>query len=91
MWGPDGDELFYLDYPVTSLLVARFRLEPTFAVASRDTVVAWPYRSRLQHPHWDISPIDGRILAIQPPLGAGDRVILVQNFLEELRALTDDN
>ncbi len=94
VWARSGQEIFYLNEGASSLTAARFRTQPEFAVESRDELFPWVYLSSTLHPEWDINSDDGRILAIGPPPQSTDgvsRVILVQNFLAEIRERTGRN
>ena len=98
VWAHTGREILYLDmsdsFPY--LTVATVSTEPNFAVESRERLFSFEtYRLGNIDLWWDISPDDRSILALKDPAGLGGargegeeeggRVILVQNFLEELR------
>jgi hypothetical protein len=90
VWARRGGELFYLDSSDISgySTVATVRLDPGFAVESRERLTSWgSYAAGPINLHWDLSPDDLSVLAIR--LGRRGRVaprdIVVQNFFEELR------
>ena len=98
VWAHSGREIFYLDTGDSSrwyLTVATVRTEPSFAVESREQLFSFEsYVSGNIDLWWDISPDDQSILALKDPDGVGGaaaggagegRLILVQNFFEELR------
>jgi Tol biopolymer transport system component len=90
VWARRGGEFFYLDTSDISryLTVATVRLDPDFAVESRERLTSWgSYATGPLDLHWDLSPDDLTVLAIR--LGrrgsVAPRDIVVQNFFEELR------
>ena len=91
MWARNGGELFYLGLDASDasfyLTVATVRLDPDFAVESRERLPSWEsYAFSILDLHWDLSPDDLSVLAIRLEGGGGQaRDIVVQNFFEELR------
>ena len=89
VWARNGGGLFYLDTSdLWYLTVATVRIDPDFAVESRERLASWEsYAAATTDLHWDLSPDDQRVLAIQLGGGGGvaARDIVVQNFFEELR------
>ena len=56
---------------------------------SRQQFFDWsPYFGAVNHPEWDLSLDDQRVLALGPPQDAEGRYIVVQNFFEGLRQRT---
>ena len=90
VWGPDGDELFYLtrtdsNTPATMMAVA-YEAERTFRPAPPVRLFDGPYY--LSRRSFDVSGDTGRFLMIREPSGAGQaEMIVVQNWVEELKRL----
>ena len=85
VWARSGREIFYISLDL-SLTVAMVRTDPTFAVESREQLTSWPYFGQNTNRNYDLNPDDQRFLAIGSiATEAQDRLILVQNFFEELR------
>jgi len=103
LWSRDGRTLYYLepmkrdssDTPPgavgTNLVAARVRTTPTFEVESRTVVIA---NVRYQHPICCISNYDvlpegsGFIMAVADTSAAQSQLILVENLLSHLKAIT---
>ena len=69
-----------------SLTVATIRTDPTFAVESREQLTSWPYFLQNVIRDYDLALDDQRFLAVRTTnTQAQERLILVQNFFEELR------
>ena len=82
VWAHNGREICYLSDGPRYLMVASVRTDPDLIVESREPLFRGDvYDTNLNHPSWDLSPNDQRILAV----GGVRRYILVQNFSEELR------
>ena len=55
-------------------------------VESREQLFSWDvYDTNLNHPSWDLSPNDQRILAVGTLAQGAGRYIVVTNWFEELR------
>ncbi len=90
VWSRSGRELFYRDAD-GALVAVRVETEPTFSRGGSTILfAASEYTLGGLHPMFDVAPGDQRFLMIRR-IDAGDeepsgRLILVQNFVEELRA-----
>jgi serine/threonine-protein kinase len=83
-WAPDGRELFYRSGR-GDMVAVRVETEPTFSAGGRSILFsASMFRSDLNHPQYDVSPDGERFLMIRP-VGGELSVVLVLNFLDELR------
>ena len=94
LWSHSGNELFFADALVGSLIAAQVETSSGFRVLQRETLFALG-TERFVVPGvnvYDVMPDDQRFLMAGPVLtasssdGAG-RFILVQNFFDELRVL----
>ena len=93
LWGPAGRELFYLS-PGSQLTAVSFDTNP-FAIGNAEVVFAQTYVSHgggvAQGRSYDVSPDGKRFLMIKEGDPSGEtestQVILVQNWLDELKRL----
>lgn len=93
-WSRDGRELFYLELgPAGStddrmISVSVDSGETAFSFSERTPILNWPYLSGGRSLPYDVSD-DGRFLAISFGRGEGttDQIIIVQNWLDELRRI----
>jgi eukaryotic-like serine/threonine-protein kinase len=96
VWSHSGRELFYLTQD-NELVAATVTPEPPFAVLDRRTLFARPvtFALNIAISAYDVSPDDSRFLMIRsadvrPQAGVGpgrlERLILVDNWIEELQA-----
>jgi Tol biopolymer transport system component len=82
LWSPDGKRLFYRAGP--ALMAATVRSAPALVVLARDTLFEGPYPTDPWHPNYDVSP-DGRSFIMLRPVEEHRRLIMVVNWIEELR------
>ena len=87
-WSPDGDAVYYWagqDQPIDTLWEARVQTDPTFAVLSREPVLARDYLPEF----WDVHPDGDRFLVARSldegGEAAGRHFQVVINFFEVLR------
>jgi len=80
-WSPDGRAVLYQGLDGRTIHSAAVRLEPTFAVTSRAEVMTVPGLGSA----WDVDRSTGRIVAPQAVVSASVRVVVVVNWLDELR------
>ncbi|HQR18976.1 MAG TPA: hypothetical protein PK948_11415, partial [Gemmatimonadales bacterium] len=85
LWAPDGSRLYYR--AGAWLLAARVVLAPAFAVTGRDTLFEGPYTTDPFHPNYDVTP-DGRSFVMIRPVEQDRQLIMVVNWVEELRQRT---
>ena len=84
-WSPDGRTIYYWhaeNAPVDTLYAARINTEPSFSVLSRQPVLVGTYLAE----SWDLHPEGDRIVAVEGGDSSRGRVILIQNWFEELKA-----
>jgi hypothetical protein len=86
VWTPDGTEIIYRE-PGGAWWAATVRTEPEFVVTFREQLPLRPGLLREgEGPHFDVSPDDGRILAIRGSTSESTiQHIVILNFFEELR------
>jgi serine/threonine-protein kinase len=92
-WSHDGRELFFVDPSTRQLMVAEVRTTPDFGVIQTRALfqLAEDIRVNRLEEFYDVSPDDQRFLMARVVAG-GDgavgvgRLILVQNWIEELKA-----
>ena len=85
LWSRDGKRIFYRTEG--RLIAATVSTSPSLAVTARDSVLAGPFAADLFHPNYDVAP-DGRSFVMIRPVEADRHVVLVVNWLEELRRRT---
>ena len=90
LWAHAGGELFYLT-PDNQMIAAVVETSPTFRVRDRDVLFGLGpgyILSPSELTAYDVTPDDQRFLmvrSVQDPRSASVRMILVQNFFEELK------
>jgi hypothetical protein len=65
-------------------MAATIRSAPALAVLARDTLFEGPYPTDPWHPNYDVAP-DGRSFIMLRPVEEHRRLIMVLNWIEELR------
>ena len=85
LWAPDGTRLYYRSG--LWLLAARVVTTPSFAVTARDTLFEGSYTTDQFHPNYDVAP-DGRSFVMVRPVEQDRQLIMVVNWVEELRQRT---
>ena len=87
-WAHSGRELFYRGLQ-GAMVAVRVRTEPVFSkVGSRVLFEGREFASRFLHPIWDVAPDDQRFVmwrSVGETNARPDRLVLVQDFFEELR------
>jgi len=80
-------ELIYQSDADQSWVSATVRTEPDFAVVGRASLSSWlPFLPSLTTQQFDVSPLDGRLLAIRASVAGTDvRDVVVVNWFHELR------
>jgi eukaryotic-like serine/threonine-protein kinase len=82
LWSPDGKRLFYR--AGFALMAATIARAPTLGVTGRDTLFEGRYPTDPWHPNYDVTP-DGRHFVMLQPVEENRDLILVVNWIEELR------
>ena len=85
LWAPDGTRLYYR--VGARLMAARVVTSPTFAVTARDTLFEGPFMTDPWHPNYDVAP-DGKSFVMVRPVAQDRQLIMVMNWIEELRQRT---
>jgi serine/threonine-protein kinase len=91
-WSHDGRELFFLNPATRQLMAAEVRTSPGFGVIQTRVLfdLAGDIRVNRLEEFYDVSPDGERFLMARSVAGAdgsaGFRLVLVQNWIEELRA-----
>jgi eukaryotic-like serine/threonine-protein kinase len=80
VWSRDGSALFY--WQANKLIAAHFARDPGIRVTSRETLFEGKYLSE-----FDVAPDGKRFLMIEPE-SAGLSLIVIPNWLTEVRSLT---
>ncbi len=96
VWAHNGRELFYRELPPGSLVVATYEAASEFTVTSREPLFdASPYAAQGNWRGYDVSRDDQRFVMMRTGLGGGGiaegRLILVENWLQELRERLGEN
>jgi len=89
LWSHSGREVFYVRESDAMLVAAQVRLSPTFVVTTRqDLFPVGGYALSANYTTYDVSADDSRFLMVRVVAGpsSGQRLILVENWLEELKA-----
>jgi len=86
LWSRSGRELFYRS-PTGDMVAVAVATEPTFAV-TRHTVLfsGSDYAVDPSHREYDVSPDDRRFLMLREPSGQRAKLVLVDNWFQELTA-----
>jgi hypothetical protein len=88
VWSSTGEELFYRTS--THLISARIKESPELSVFRRDTLFEDRYaRSEGYHAQYDVFPSGNEFLMLRPDSARAPRLLVVVNWFEELRRLTN--
>jgi Tol biopolymer transport system component len=82
LWSPDGRRLYYR--AADALMEAAITISPTLSVGERRTVFTGPYAGDFYHPNYDVAP-DGKSFVMVRPSGESRRIVIVVNWITELR------
>ena len=85
LWAPDGKRLYYR--AGARLMAARIATSPSFAVTGRDTLFEGPFTTDPYHPNYDVAP-DGKSFVMVRPVEENRRLVMVVNWIQELRQRT---
>jgi Periplasmic component of the Tol biopolymer transport system len=88
LWSRDGSRIFYR--AGTRMMVATVATSPVLAVTARDSVFEGPFATDVYHPNYDVAA-DGRTFVMVRPVEEGRHVVMVLNWLQELRRRTGGN
>ncbi|MEO8480074.1 MAG: protein kinase [Gemmatimonadota bacterium] len=85
LWSDDSRRIFYRSS--TSIVAATLTAAPSLQVTSRAPLFRGPYASDVFHANYDVMP-DGQTFVMIRPVDANRQVVLVINWLQELRQRT---
>ncbi len=85
LWTADGKRILYR--VGTGIVAATIATAPTLAVTGRTPLLDGPYESDVYHPNYDVA-LDGQSFVMVRPVAESRQVILVVNWLQELRQRT---
>jgi serine/threonine-protein kinase len=97
LWNPDGSELFYWDGGEGALMAVPVATSPPFSAGTPTRLFKGQYYQGLPHfGTYDVAPDGQRFLMIKddgPPDDSANpsQIVLVQNWLEELKARVPTN
>ena len=97
IWGPDGEELFYmgLNNSSTTVMAAVVEAGPSFVSGTPSTIIDGPYLGGNEQ-LYDVSADGQRLLMIKrtetnDEISVPAEVIIVENWFEELKRLVPTN
>jgi serine/threonine-protein kinase len=85
LWSPDGRRLYYRAGP--ALMVATVVASPTLAITGRDTLFTGEFSTSAWHQNYDVAP-DGKSFIMLRPVEKHRQLVMVVNWIEELRRRT---
>jgi Tol biopolymer transport system component len=85
LWSPDGRRIYYRAGP--ALMAATVASSPALAITARDTLFTGEFTTDPGHPNYDVAP-DGRSFVMLRPVEEQRRLVMVVNWIEELRRRT---
>jgi serine/threonine-protein kinase len=85
LWSHDGRRIFYR--VGASLMAATIATTPVLQVTDRATLFTGPFVSDVYHPNYDVAR-DGQTFVMVRPVETDRQVVLVVNWLQELRQRT---
>ena len=94
LWSHDGRELFYLELePRPRLISVAVETTGAFAIESRTAVMNWRWSTSGEGRTYDVSLDGERFLALKSvdAASAAPRIIIVQNWFQELERLLPTN
>ena len=84
MWSPDGKKIFYAEGQ--KFIAASVVTMPTFAVSSRQVLFEGNFLFGNGHASFDVARDGKSFLMLRPVAGNEEQVVVVHNFMTELRA-----
>ena len=85
LWSPDGRRIYYRSG--AALVAATVVTSPALAVTGREKLFEGPYTTDPFHPNYDVAP-DGRSFVMLRPVEGNRQLVMVLNWIEELRRRT---
>jgi serine/threonine-protein kinase len=82
LWAPDGRRLYYRAGP--ALMAATVAASPTPLITGRDTLFTGEFSTSSWHQNYDVAP-DGKSFIMLRPVDRHRRLVMVVNWVEELR------
>ncbi len=88
VWSRDGRELFYRNG--SELVAVDVETTPNFSVRGRQVLFEGPYALWPYHSNYDVHPDGQRFVMIKPYEKNSSQLVVVLNWFEELRRMTED-
>jgi serine/threonine-protein kinase len=85
LWSRDGKRLLYR--AGARLIAATIATSPSLLVTARETLFEGPFATDLYHPNYDVAP-DGRSFVMVRPVEENRQLVMVVNWIQELRQRT---
>ncbi|MEP6591958.1 MAG: hypothetical protein ABJC19_12325, partial [Gemmatimonadota bacterium] len=85
LWSHDGHRLFYR--AGAAVLAATVVTSPTLQISDRATLFTAPFVTDVYHPNYDVAS-DGQTFVMVRPVETDRDIVLVVNWLQELRQRT---
>jgi dipeptidyl aminopeptidase/acylaminoacyl peptidase len=85
LWSPDGRWIYYR--AGGALMAATVIATPALAIIGRDTLFTGRFTTSSWHPNYDVAP-DGKSFVMLRPVEDDRQLIMVVNWIEELRRRT---
>ena len=85
LWSPDGRRIYYR--AGAALMAAAVAASPALAITGRDTLFTGRFTTSSWHPNYDVAP-DGKSFVMLRPLEEHRQLVMVVNWIEELRRRT---
>ena len=85
LWSPDGRQLYYRTG--AAMMAANVAASPALAVSGRDTLFTGRFTTSPWHQNYDVAP-DGKSFVMLRPVEEHRQLVMVLNWIEELRRRT---
>jgi serine/threonine-protein kinase len=85
LWSPDGRRIYYR--AGSAVMAATVAASAELAITARDTLFTGEFTTDLWHPNYDVAP-DGRSFVMLRPVQEQRQLVMVVNWIEELRRRT---
>ena len=85
LWSPDGRQLYYRTG--AAMMAANVAASPALGVSGRDTLFTGRFTTSPWHQNYDVAP-DGKSFVMLRPVEEHRQLVMVLNWIEELRRRT---
>ena len=82
LWSPEGRQLYYRTG--AAVMVANVTASPALAITRRDTLFTGRFTTSPWHQNYDVTP-DGKSFVMLRPVEEQQQLVMVLNWIEELR------